>query len=30
MDLIRSVQGTQKSKFYFGRDHGCKVTVNYV
>ena len=30
MDLIRNVQGTQKSEYHFSRDHGCEVTVNNV
>ena len=30
MDLIIMSQGTQKSLFYFSRDHGWEVTVNNV
>ena len=30
LDLIEMFQETQKSHFYFSRDHCCEVTVNNV
>ena len=30
MDLLEMFQGTQKSQFYYNRDHGCEVTANNV